>query len=270
MRRLAHLSDVHLLSEVRFGRDSAYAIRAHAVGLGRAVQPDTRAKKLERALAAVVASDVDRLVITGDLTELGHEAELELLGELLQRSGLAPERVSLLPGNHDAYGKPGGWARALAGPLAPWRRTSAAREDADVTRIDDAGAMLLLFDTTRHQSIFRSGGDFVDAQLVALERHLADAAREGKAAIVALHHPPFVRREGRAWKWLDSLDGSDALGAVLARYPQTSLLHGHHHRERDRDVPARIFGAPAVVDDGAVARVRIYEVDGDRLVATRP
>ena len=121
--RVAHLSDVHLttLQSVR----RAYGLRCRAVRFGRSADPSVRAQRLRSALDAVVASGADHLVISGDLTELGDDAEFERFAEVLADAAIDPGDVTLVPGNHDAYTTADGWRRALAGPLAPWARTSA-------------------------------------------------------------------------------------------------------------------------------------------------
>ena len=63
-------------------------------------------------------------MITGDLTEDGHLAQFEVLAELLAESRISPSRITLVPGNHDAYCEGGAFAEAMAGPLKAYAATS--------------------------------------------------------------------------------------------------------------------------------------------------
>lgn len=266
MPRLAHLSDTHILD--RDARDASktgagYRFRIKAVSLGRAIDPRGRAAKLARSLLAAKASGADHVVISGDLTELGERRELELFAEVLHESGLPTDRVTLVPGNHDAYsadapGREGAWKRAIEGPLAPWAGASAGALGKVVER---DGFVLLPVDTTRHQTILRSGGAFSGEAAEALARRLEDVAFRDKPVVAVLHHPPFIekRRSGPVWRWIDGLGGTARVDALIERFPQLHVLHGHMHRAVER--LSRIFGAPAVVDDHDAARVRIYDID---------
>ena len=126
MRRIAHLSDVHLIAPN--SSRATYGLRSRALRFGRTSDPSLRARKLAAALQAVVASGADHLVVSGDLTELGDDAEFELFAEVLEAAGIPAENVTLVPGNHDAYTTADGWSRALEGPLA--------LHPSDVDRID--------------------------------------------------------------------------------------------------------------------------------------
>lgn len=154
-RRIAHLSDVHLIAPK--SARPLYGLRSRALRLGRTSDPSLRAQKLSAALRAVAASGADHLVISGDLTELGDDAEFELFAEVLADAGLAPDDVTLVPGNHDAYTSAAGWTRALDGPLAGWEKASARP---GVVRVVDRGPVAFVpVDVSRYQSVVWSGGE---------------------------------------------------------------------------------------------------------------
>lgn len=253
MRRIAHLSDVHLIApkSVR----PLYGVRSRALRFGRTNDPSLRAKKLAAALQAVVASGADHLVVSGDLTELGDDAELELFAEVLSDAGIAPERVTLVPGNHDAYTSASAWTRALEGPLAEWAPSSA--KTGEVRIVDRGGVAFLPVDVSRYQSVVWSGGELTKATARAIDAALADRALADKAAVLVLHHPPFPKHDTAAYRFVDSLKGSELVYELLDRYPNLHLLHGHFHRVVDRP---RVFGAPGVADDVDRPRVRLYDV----------
>lgn len=251
--RIAHLSDVHVVAPR--GLRPAYRARARAVNFGKAADPSLRAVKLARALAAVKASGAEHLVISGDLTELGDDAEFRRFGEILEAAELDPRGVILVPGNHDAYTTSDGFVRALRGPLAPWAAGSARA--GEVRIVERSEVVFVPLDVTRHQSILRSSGVFGAGAAAEILRLTADAAASRRAVVVVMHHPPHHRYEHAVGRWIDSLEGGDRVGELLASRPTVHVLHGHFHEALDR---GRVFGAPAVSDDGDTPRVRLYDV----------
>lgn len=260
--RIAHLSDVHLIA-ARSDRRT-YGIRARVVRFGRTNDPALRGRRLSSALRSVVASGADHLVVSGDLTELGDDAEFELFGEILESSGIAPERITLIPGNHDAYTARDGWKRALAGPLAAWAPSSAVA-GAGAHVVDRGDVAFIPLDVTKHQPLIWSGGELRPDTAKRIDTLAADPAFAGKPLVIVIHHPPFPKHDNAAYRFVDSLEGSELVYDLLARHRNLHLLHGHFHRVLDRD---RMFGAPGVADDvDNEPRVRIYDVKDSALVS---
>lgn len=260
--RIAHLSDVHLIA-ARSERPT-YGLRSRALRFGRSNDAAMRGKKLSTALGSVVASGADHLVVSGDLTELGDPAEYDLFAEILADAGIAPERVTLIPGNHDAYTSRDGWARALGGPLADWAPSS-ARAGADAVHVVDRDDVVFVpLDVTIHQSVLWSGGELRPDTARTIDRLAGDPALAKKPVVLVIHHPPFPKHDNAAYRFVDSLKGSDLVYGLLARHPNLHLLHGHFHRVLDRE---RMFGAPGVADDVDSPRVRLYDVRDDALVS---
>jgi 3',5'-cyclic-AMP phosphodiesterase len=258
--RIAHLSDVHLIA-ARSSRRT-YGLRSRAVRFGRTNDPALRGKRLATALRAVKEHGADHLVVSGDLTELGDEAEYELFGEILADSGIDADRITLIPGNHDAYTASDGWERALKGPLAAWADAS-ARVGSAVHVVDRGEAALVPIDVTVHQSVLWSGGELRPETAARIDRLARDPEFAGKPLILVIHHPPFPKHDNAAYRFVDSLKGSDFVYELLARHPNLHLLHGHFHRALDRE---RMFGAPGVADDiDGEPRVRLYDVKGAAL-----
>lgn len=260
--RIAHLSDVHLIAAHSARR--TYGIRSRAVRFGRTNDPALRGKRLAVALRAAKTNGADHVVVSGDLTELGDDAEYELFGEILESSEIAPEHITLVPGNHDAYTSRDGWERALAGPLAPWAGTS-ARAGSAVHVVDRGAAAFVPLDVTVHQSVLWSGGELRAETAARIDRLARNPSLADKPVVVVIHHPPFPKHDNPAYRLVDSLKGSELVYELLARHRNLHLLHGHFHRILDRD---RMFGAPGVADDvEGEPRVRLYDVDGGRLVS---
>jgi 3',5'-cyclic AMP phosphodiesterase CpdA len=263
--RIAHLSDMHLLEPRSAGRK--YSLSARLVSLSRPLEPVARAANLRHALAHARRHGADHVVISGDLTELGEPAQFEQLATTLHESRIAPASITLVPGNHDAYGSPNAWKRALEGPLHAFHASSATNAGKVVDR---GGAVFVPIDVSRHQSIARAGGELTEVAAEAVRRCLEDTAHAKKAIVVVQHHPPFGLPRS-AWQFLSGLRGYGKLVELLTHNPEVQLLHGHLHHAMDRIVGglgrARVFGASATVDDKAGhPRVRFYDVKDAALV----
>lgn len=251
MPRIAHLSDLHLLEEGWRARRGKDRLRLDYLSFWR---PLDAAGRLARARAALAsARTADHLVLTGDLTEDGSTAQFEVVRGLLLESGIPAERITLVPGNHDAYGE--GWEAALSGPLDRWAATS---RPGTVTRL--RGASVVAVSSAVRQSVLRSSGRIHDEQLAGG----AEVARRspGEAVLFAQHHPPFTVTH----HWVHGLVNHADVRALLDAHANVSVLHGHTHRRRDRGIgaEARVFSTEAVAEtDGSL---RLYDVDGPRLI----
>jgi 3',5'-cyclic AMP phosphodiesterase CpdA len=269
MARIAHLSDIHTLDPQLRRSSTRYRFATKFVSLGRPVDPRARAKKLLRGLAAAKASGADHFVITGDLTETGDASEFEHFANLLEEAGMPEDSVTLVPGNHDAYTTPAAWRRALEGPLKRYAGASASEPG----KVIDRGPLALLpIDTSLFQSMVLAGGLFTRDAATAVQARIDDPALRNKSIVLVMHHPPFEEHNNPLAQWIVGLSGRAHLLEMLARHPRLQLLHGHLHRIVDRIVDlgkgvagaasrARIFGAPATVDDGEdTPRVRLYDL----------
>lgn len=232
---------------------------------GRALDPKARIDRLVSALALASEGGATHLVVSGDLTETGTTAQFETLAEVLSDARIDPDRVTLVPGNHDTITREGAWSRAIAGPLSRFRRASAAGHPDRIAVVERARAFFLPLDVACHQAFPLAAGEIGSAAAVALERTVRDVSGRGKAVVVVLHHGP-VPQGSRAWEAVHGLRGGERLLDILARYPDVHALHGHLHHEADASVDPRrprIFGAAATIDDRRGSpRVRLYDVLG--------
>ena len=156
----------------------------------------------------------DAVLVTGDLTDFGHDDEYGNLRGLLAALEIP---YYLMIGNHD--------------DRAGLRRAFADRAELQagefVQYALDVGAVRVL--ALDSQVPGTSGGDLCDARLAWLAAQL-DAAGD-RPVIVALHHPPFVSGIGH----MDALRLAPAaaakLDALLRGYPNVErVLCGHVHR----------------------------------------
>ena len=257
MFRIGHLSDLHLLEDAHHERGALGRFRLKFLSFGRPLDAAERRGRFRKALAAAAAARLDHLVITGDLTEDGTRPQFEVAAALLHESGIPPERVTLLPGNHDAYHEQNGWERALEGPLAPWARTSLTGRALDLN--DDV--LLLPLSTRIKQHYVRSAGAVHASELEAAFRLAGDDASRGRTLVIAQHHPA-TRHLLPVVTWWDGLLNHRRTTSLVQRHAHVHVMHGHTHKRSDRVLAqgrgAQVFCAQAVVD--GEQPLRVYEV----------
>lgn len=257
--RIAHLSDVHMLDTRPSRARTGYSMGHRFLSFGRPLDAVGRQRKLAHALSAARRVGASHVVVSGDLTEIGADGEFETLAETLHDSGIAPGRITLVPGNHDLYTSPTAWKEALDGPLAAFRATSAEQAG---RVLEVAGVNILPLDVARFQPVTRSAGWIEDSDLDIVASRAADPGLGKRPMLVVQHHPPFVRST-QPLHWLDGLVGAARFMGVLEAFRHLFVLHGHLHSAVSRVLgcgAARIFGATAIVDDKAGPRVRLYDV----------
>jgi 3',5'-cyclic-AMP phosphodiesterase len=261
MTRIAHLSDLHLLESQHGARGAADRLRLSILTLGRALDAELHRRRFASALRRARAARADHLVLSGDVTEDGVPAQFEVLAEVLAESQWSPDEVTIVPGNHDAYAAEDAWALALAGPLAPFRRTSTSGVATELP-----GATIVAISTTMDQHWIRAAGRVGDEQRAMLERVLSAEQRRGRAVAVAMHHPPMPW--GLRLGFLEGLLDVDKVAPIFRARRNGHVLCGHIHRAGDQrfaDGEPRIFVANAVVDHHMP--LRLYEAHGGRLWA---
>jgi len=261
MAIIAQLTDLHLLEDSYADRAFGPRARLSYLSLGRRLDPQERRKRAATALEEVRARSVDHLLITGDLTEDGHLEQFEVLAELLSDSRIPAERITLVPGNHDAYIDGGAFAMAMQGPLKPYAATSLT---ATALRFDDV--TIVPVSTAFHQSPLRSAGAIAQNELEALASVANDPSLVGQPLVFAQHHPP-TRLLIPLMHWIDGLVEHAALSDLFDRCPHLHVLHGHTHHQTDRanrtgEAP-RVFSARAVVD--GISPLRLYQASPARL-----
>ncbi|WP_437329292.1 metallophosphoesterase family protein [Sorangium sp. So ce381] len=264
MTTIAHLTDFHLLEADHDRRRGAERWRLRYLSFGRPIDAAQRRRRTLAALVEAWRTGADHLVLTGDLTEDGTPAQFEVLAAVLAASGWDPARVTLVPGNHDAYTE-GAWERALEGCLRPFAATSGQG-----TAVALPGAVLAAVSTAMMQPVTRSAGAIAARELSWIASLAAETRRSGDALVLAQHHPPLRHPIG-AMQWLDGLINSAELMALLHEHDHLHVIHGHTHREHDAPVrsgaPPRIFCAQALVD--GPSPLRLYRVRCGRLLSER-
>lgn len=251
---LAHLSDPHLtLAGIA---PSLADLRPKRL-LGRLSWQLNRRRRhrpecLQIVVDAVKAAGVDHIAVTGDLTNLGLPAEFVRARRWLDALG-GPERVSLVPGNHDALVS-GSWSAAwpLLAPYLPDGLPYLHRHG-PLAIIGVSSAI-----STPPFCAYGRVGEEQAGQLGAL----LDAGRAaGLCRVVLVHHPPLDGIVGER----KSLHDRSRLCTVLAAHGAELVLSGHVHHASHHRLPGdvRLLVAPSasVIGEAGWHRITI-EADG--------
>lgn len=261
MSRIAHLSDLHLLETGYRSRSVGERVRVGFLASYRPLGPEARIERLRRTLEGVRRAGPDHVLVTGDLTEDGTVEQWELLATLLHDSGLDPSRVTLLPGNHDAYGGAETFDEALRGPLAAFADSSRLGEPLELRDVT-----LFPLSTTIEQHYVRAAGDVPPHVLARLDA----LASDDRTVLVAQHHPP-MKHARPGLHWFQGLVSHREMTRLLFDRPSLHVAHGHVHADHERSVhPERapqVFSTRAVVQHDEA--VRYYDADASGVRPSR-
>ncbi len=218
---VAHVSDLHLPFEPKLGLAQRLSKRQLSAWAWRRRRHVQSADVLAALAAELHAADLDHIVITGDLINFALPEEFARAAAWLR--ALAPaDRISVVPGNHDAL-VPVGSAEGL-GRWSAW--TSADGRWPFVHHRQ--GLALIGLNSGRPTAPLLARGRIGAAQLARLETVLHEEAQAGRIRVVVVHHPVAAD----AVNWRRALADRAELGAVLQRAGAELVLHGHAHSAR--------------------------------------
>jgi 3',5'-cyclic AMP phosphodiesterase CpdA len=274
---LAHLSDPHVL-DLR-------GVALHRLLLNKRLTGwmNLRLKRghkhrpaiVEAMMADLRALAPDHVAVTGDLTNLALEPEFEAARAMIERLGMHPSQVSVIPGNHDLYtegarraGRFGSFfAKYITSDLdlavdLPGGRFPFVRLRGDLALIGLSSAVPRL--------PLISSGHLGDAQRRALREALAHPEVASRAAVVLSHHP-VVDPRGRLRPYMRGLEDIADFRAALDHGRDVLALHGHWHVSGHEKIRAssgatihRLGATSASLlhdGPGKMASYNVYEVD---------
>lgn len=193
---------------------------------------------LRACVQALVEEAPDLVIVSGDLSNLGLRSEWQAARRLLEPIAEAGIRVSVIPGNHDAY-VPSCLDGGFEDIFADWLKAD-ARDDEPypyIVRLGDISVLHLNsgVPTPPILAYGRVGGLQLDAA-----RRLAQAERtEGRSVVIAVHHHP-TRAPHKKREWRRGLHDAPALRALARELECPLMLHGHNHYFHAR----RLRGCP--------------------------
>jgi 3',5'-cyclic AMP phosphodiesterase CpdA len=220
---LAHLSDPHLppLPAARL-RDLANKRVLGYLNWRRNRRKFHRRDVLDALMSDIRTQAPDHIAVTGDLVNLSLETEFAPARAWLESVG-TPDRVTVIPGNHDAYVR--ATQHRFAETLGNYLDSDDAPDrGATFPFLRRRGPLALIgVSTAVPTPPLMATGRLGHAQLGELERMLAEISGEQMFRVLLIHHP--LRSESRIKRLTDAPD----LLALLARHGVELILHGHDH-----------------------------------------
>lgn len=227
---IAHLSDIHLAPVRGLGLGHMNIKR----GLGLANWLLKRSKVHTRETVDALADDlrvqrVDHIIVSGDLVNLGLPGEHQAALEWLKTLG-PPERVSVVPGNHDVYCRlwrdPGveRWRAYMKSDAAG--ATFAKEGERGFPYVRILGRLAIVgVNSAVPTPPFYAIGRIGEPQLAALAAVLERLGREGFRRLVVVHHPPLPGQADARRGLIDA----GRLEQVLMQHGAELVVHGHNH-----------------------------------------
>lgn len=278
---LAHISDLHIAPMPRAGFGALAGKRITGFLSWRLNRSKIhRREVLECLLTDLVGQQPDHIAVTGDLVNISLPQEFVQARDFLARLG-PPNRVTLVPGNHDAYvnlpwqESLGLWSAYMSGGHAgEWDVARPAADAADFPFLRRLGDVALIGVSTALPTVpFSAAGELGEAQLRRLDSVLAVLGRAGCFRTVLIHHPPFLGSGAHRRK---SLRDAAGFAAVIAARGCELVLHGHTHvsgltRLQTPQGPVPVIGVPSAsaiagnhkVNHKDPSRYHIYRISRD-------
>jgi 3',5'-cyclic AMP phosphodiesterase CpdA len=227
---IAHLTDVHL------GPIAGFAPRFWNLkrGLGylnwvRKRRHDHRRAVLDRLVADMREQRPDHIAVTGDLANIGLPREHINALAWLKSLG-SPDRVTVVPGNHDTYssiGRDAGtrrWAAYMSSNPEGLAFTDGSADGPPFVRVLGDVALVGL-DSAVPTPPMVAWGRVGARQLARLAEVLERLQGRGLFRLVLIHHPPLPGQADAARGLHDAAD----LAAALRRGGAELVIHGHNH-----------------------------------------
>jgi 3',5'-cyclic AMP phosphodiesterase CpdA len=273
MFRLAHVTDPHFRTPRGFpGVSAAELLGKRAVGYLNMTVNRVRKHKmdlLEDMRVDLRAQAPDHLALTGDLSNIALGSEWRSALAWLDLSGVAPDAISVIPGNHDAYVPEVLATREFERLFAPYQTSDLDRDGESAyypfVQIREPLALIGVSSAVATGDL-GAWGRIGEAQLARLEAILTAPEVRALTRVVLIHHPPVVHKGGEHRNLRDRA----GLAAVLARAGAELVLHGHDHHDERAELPGPdgrkipIIGAGSASYAGGPerrARYSIYEFE---------
>ena len=215
--RFAHLSDCHLgpLPKVSIRQLMGKRLTGWSNWhWGRNTKLNMHVQ--EAVLEDLKKERVDHIVCSGDICNLGLSAEWAGARNFLEELS-KPEKVTFVPGNHDAYCP--GSLEGLLEALGPY-----ASKSFPFVQIRESVAFVGLSTAVPTPPLCASG-ELGFEQLRSLKTILEQLADKALIKVIVLHHPPLPSLGG----WRRGLRDASELELLLKAFDIDLVLYGHNH-----------------------------------------
>lgn len=258
--RLVHLTDPHLSSLDDVGFSSLGGKRWSGYLSWRKNRRERYLPAVLNRMADVIRSEnADRILLTGDLIQIGLDSEIAEASAWLKTLGSAGQ-VMLVPGNHDMY------ARGSSGSVRQaWSEYMFASEKAETEQrsnefpvLHKSGKISFIGLTSACVTpLFMATGKLGEEQLGRLAELLKQAAGQGQLVCLLIHHPPLPGMT----KWRKALVDAEALQAVLEVHPPALIFHGHLHHNRELEWGHSHIYCTAAASSASDASYRVLDIE---------
>jgi 3',5'-cyclic AMP phosphodiesterase CpdA len=264
MFRLAQVSDPHFQSFRNVKVRDLLGKRALG-GLNLLLM---RRRKHNMTLLQAMVTDlpsrsVDHLALTGDLCNIALESEWAAALRWIEATQFSADRVTVIPGNHDAYVAKVVNDGVFERMFAPFQTAELRADNAVYPFVRLRGEVALVCTSTGVPTGDAGAwGRVGESQLIRLESLLTAPEVKSRRRVVLIHHPPLVNRHGEERNLRDRM----AVQALLARTGADLVLHGHDHRDFFNDLPGPggsripVVGAGSASYDGPPDRRSRYHI----------
>mgnify|MGYP006273624731 CR=1 FL=1 len=222
--RIAHISDLHLaplpdntgpknfkqfLGYLSWKSKRQYRHSEHVLNL---LKEDIRTHKF------------DHICVSGDQTNLGTEKEFRNSSIWMQGIG-APEKVSVIPGNHDAYGNKHYELSKLY--WSPWMLDRDSH-GVGLPFVRQVGNVAVIgVSSAVWTAPFMANGRVTPAHYEALEESLASLDEDSSLyKMLMIHHPPLAK----VTSWRRGLRDVKQFQELLIKHGVDMVLYGHLHK----------------------------------------
>ena len=215
------------------------------------------------------AQNANHIAVTGDLVNISLPPEFDAAAAWLNTIGSA-ERVSVVPGNHDAYVTMP-WDRTL-GKWAEFMRSCEkgavyVQSGAAFPYVRLVGGVAIVgLSTGVPMPPLLASGKLGKRQIADLEAILNTLKAEGYFRVVLIHHPPLAHQAS----WRKGLRDAAALTETLRANGAELILHGHNHRDMHETFASQhgtthIFGVPSASGSHGgyrpAAQYNLYDIE---------
>jgi 3',5'-cyclic AMP phosphodiesterase CpdA len=275
--RIAHISDLHLLSLDPIPMRRMLNKRFTGWVNIKLRRGSVHKREVAQAVAREVArGDFDHVVITGDVTNLALEAEFEVVRRYLEEDlAMPPDRVSMVPGNHDAYTRGAHADRRFQCFFGEYITSDLPGASGvpgvgrfPYVRLRGPVAVIGLSSAVPRLPM-RASGRLGKPQRMALHALLEHDEVRDRTPVILQHHPwhqpPTARK-----RFMQGLEDAEEELDVLRTIPHGLLLHGHLHTRVHRTIRTDAGAIDAIgstsaslLDDDQhrMSGFNVYEVD---------
>ena len=278
---LAHLSDIHLGPLPRLGLRHCNAKRVLGyINWHKNRRVAHRPETLKLITADLAAQKPDHIAVTGDVANIGLPEEYMRGLRWLEQLG-SPERVSLVPGNHDIYTTlrrdPGHlrWRAYMADHGEPALPLPTAPLTFPFVRRFGHIALIGVNSAIPTRP-FYAGGRIGPEQLERSAASSMHSVARGLVRVVLIHHPPLPGQAPPN----KALADADPLERILLQRGAELVLHGHNHISMTADQmsstgPMTVVGVPSASlgrlhKSEPLARYHLFHFNSERMASSEP